>query len=410
MAYGDLKISVMLGASPLSVALPDLHFGVFSASGFLAGGMIGGGAKTVFRATYPLPLCAACTTFASHIRFVRGSMGVKNTDSQSVFTVSVPLRRRTHIPVHCLFLFLMKHLFLALLLALGSALPACAQSKLYQRYIDRYSEMAVDQMRRYGIPASITLAQGLLESAAGTSRLVTKGNNHFGIKCGGVWKGPYMLMTDDAPNEKFRVYKNAAESYEDHSRFLRYGPRYAFLFKLAPDDYKGWAKGLKKAGYATAPHYATSLISIIEKNNLQRFDKLRHESRKERHEREKLEKLREQTGGMAVRRCNGQYYVIAGRGDTYAAIARRMKVSEKKLRKYNDVDKDYILQPGDVVYLGQKAKKAHPDLKRTYHTLKAGETLYAVSQHYGIRLENLCKMNPIPADYHFKEGDRIRLK
>ena len=126
-----------------------------------------------------------------------------------------------------------------------------AQSSLYERYIGQYSSMAVDQMHRYGVPASITLAQGLLESAAGTSRLATKGNNHFGIKCGGVWSGPYMLMTDDAPNEKFRVYGNAAESYEDHSKFLRNGRRYAFLLERKRTDWKGWARGLGQAGYDT---------------------------------------------------------------------------------------------------------------------------------------------------------------
>lgn len=283
-----------------------------------------------------------------------------------------------------------------------------AQTTLYERYISKYADMAVEQMERYGVPASITLAQGLLESAAGTSRLATKGNNHFGIKCGGTWKGPYMLMTDDAPNEKFRVYKNASESYEDHSKFLRYGRRYAFLFDLKRTDYKGWAKGLKKAGYATSPSYASSLIEIIEKYDLTAFDKAR---RRQCHEQSEQQKLQERAGTQhQVRKCNGQYYIIAQAGDTYESIARAMKTKEKKLRRYNDVDEQYTLHAGDVVYLGKKAKHADNELRKKYHIMENGESLYSISQRYGIRLTSLCKMNPISANYHFSVGNKIRIK
>lgn len=300
-------------------------------------------------------------------------------------------------------------LFILLLVLLLLPAGMGAQSRLYEQYIDRYAGMAVDQMKRHGVPASITLAQGLLESAAGTSTLARKGNNHFGIKTGGRWKGPYMLMTDDAPNEKFRVYKNAAESYEDHSRFLRYGPRYAFLFNLSPHDYKGWARGLKKAGYATNPRYAELLINLIERYELDQYDKKRKESRHQRHEREERAEL-ESAFGITIRRCNGQYYVIARRGDTFASLARALRTKEKKLRKYNEVDATYTLSQGDIVYLGQKAKKADKRLGTKYHTMAAGESLYQISQRYGIRLSSLCKMNPIADNYHFKEGDRIRIR
>ena len=167
----------------------------------------------------------------------------------------------------------MKNKIFLFLCLLGFTLNVQGQKTLYERYIDQYSSMAVDQMRRYGIPASITLAQGLFESAAGTSALAVKGKNHFGIKCGGQWHGRYMLVNDDAPNERFRVYRSVQQSYEDHSKFLKNNARYASLFKLSPTDYEGWARGLKKAGYATNPRYANSLIEIIEKYSLYVYDK-----------------------------------------------------------------------------------------------------------------------------------------
>lgn len=321
-----------------------------------------------------------------------------------VISRPVPCASQNKHPMQCRFPYIFT---VALWLSL---LPLCgkAQVSLYERYIATYSDMAVEQMERYGVPASITLAQGLLESRAGTSRLATRGNNHFGIKCGGTWKGPYMLMTDDAPNEKFRVYRNARESYEDHSRFLRYGRRYAFLFDLKKTDYKGWARGLKKAGYATSPTYASSLIELIERYNLTAYDKGK---RRRHHEEGEREKLQARAGsGHAVRRCNGQYYIVAQAGDTYASLARTMKTKEKKLRQYNDVGGEQTLRQGDIVYLGKKARRADRSLKRRYHVMEEGESLYSISQRYGIRLSSLCKMNPIKDSYHFRVGDEIKIK
>lgn len=295
-----------------------------------------------------------------------------------------------------------------LLLLLTATLFGYAQSALYNRYVEQYCDMAVDQMHRYGIPASITLAQGLLESAAGTSRLAREANNHFGIKVGGTWTGPYMVMADDRPDDKFRVYRSAKESYEDHSKFLRNGRRYAFLFSYSLTDYRSWAYGLKKAGYATSPTYAQSLITLIENNNLSRFDKAsRHSARHEKKEENKLQQL-SQT--HQVRRCNGQYYIIALSGDTYASLAKEFKLRESKLRKYNDVDETYKLRKGDVVYLGKKRKKADSSMKRRYHVMEQGESLYSIAQRYGIRLSSLCRMNPISGDYHFRVGDEIKIK
>lgn len=295
-----------------------------------------------------------------------------------------------------------------LLLFLASALLGHAQSALYNRYIAQYSDMAVDQMHRYGIPASITLAQGLLESAAGTSRLAREGNNHFGIKVGGTWTGPYMVMADDRPDDKFRVYRSAKESYEDHSKFLRNGRRYAFLFSYSITDYRSWAHGLKKAGYATSSTYAQSLITLIENNNLSRFDKASRRSA--RHEKKEENKLQQLAKSHEVRRCNSQYYIIAQSGDTYASLAKEFKLRESKLRKYNDVDETYQLRKGDVVYLGKKRRKADSSMKRRYHVMEQGESLYSIAQRYGIRLSSLCRMNPISGDYHFRVGDEIKIK
>lgn len=312
---------------------------------------------------------------------------------------------------------LMKYIrkYLVYLILLCVPFGAQAQQSAYEGYIHEYSSMAVDQMKRYGIPASVTLAQGLLESSAGRSRLATKGNNHFGIKCGGRWNGPYMLANDDAPNERFRVYKNARESYEDHSKFLLENRRYASLFKLDKKDYKGWARGLKEAGYATNPAYANSLITLIERYDLHKYDNHRHGSAR-KHEGAKKKysaKKKEEKAspfGREVLRCNGQYYVVARSGDTYASLAKVMKTRESRLRKYNDVDKEYRLREGDIVYLGMKRKRADSSLKRKYHVMQQGESLYDISQRYGIRLTSLCKRNPMRADEHFKVGDRIRIR
>lgn len=301
--------------------------------------------------------------------------------------------------------------FTLVILSMLLCISVQAQNGAYERYIQQYSGMAIDQMKRYGIPASITLAQGLLESAAGQSRLAKEANNHFGIKVSGYWTGPYIVKSDDRPDDKFRVYSSPAESYEDHSKFLRSGKRYASLFDLKKTDYKGWAHGLKRAGYATSPTYAQALINMIDKYDLHAFDKARHhESREERHERKEKEKLQQRTNGHTIRRCNGQYYVIALEGDTYDSLAKTFKEKESKLRKYNDVDATFQLKSGDIVYLGKKQKKADAGLTQRTHTLRVGESLYSISQRYGIRLSSLCKMNPIKRNYHFKIGDEIRIK
>lgn len=269
--------------------------------------------------------------------------------------------------------------------------------------------MAVDQMLRYNIPASITLAQGLLESNAGASTLARKANNHFGIKCGRAWKGPYILQDDDERNEKFRKYRSVEESYEDHSRFLKQA-RYSVLFKLSPKDYKGWARGLKRCGYATNPRYASQLVDMIERYGLDRYDKykssrlhLDYGSINRRLDSESLP-------SHLVYYNNENYYIVARDGDTFDLLSEETGVSSRDIRKFNELPKEYQIRAGDVLYLERKRKKAAKKYKGVLHVVKVGESMYDIAQHYGIRLESLYGMNKLPADYVVRVDDRLRVR
>lgn len=291
-----------------------------------------------------------------------------------------------------------KNTALALLFAAGlQNLTATAQqrSQRYLDYIEKYKYEAVEQMQRYRIPASITLAQGLLESGAGQSRLTRQSNNHFGIKCGSTWRGKKTYHDDDAKGECFRVYKSARESYEDHSRFLATQKRYASLFSLKITDYKGWANGLKKAGYATNPAYAGSLIKLIELYNLDHFDK---------------GKLKDAwiANPHDVFLANGLLYIIARQGDTFDRLADEFDISARKIRKYNDLYKGYTLQEGDIIYLEKKNRKAKKPYK--IHRVEVGESMYSIAQRYGIRLERLYKMNDKAADYAPSVNEILKLR
>lgn len=280
-----------------------------------------------------------------------------------------------------------------------------AQKELYTSYINQYMDMAVEQMARYRIPASITLAQALLESRAGTSPLAVSGKNHFGIKCGSSWSGPYMLVDDDAKDEHFRVYQSVKDSYEDHSRFLRVNGRYANLFSLKMTDYKGWAYGLKAAGYATNPKYADILIQLIEDYDLSKLDHFSDSRRWQKVMREEGN-----SEGYKVMMCNKNFYTIARQGDTFKSISKEMGVSERRLRKYNEVDRHYVLQEGDIVYFEKKQKRADKAYRGVYHRLKAGESLYSISQHFGMRLKTLYSINNLSSDYMPKVDDLILLR
>ena len=295
--------------------------------------------------------------------------------------------------------------FLVFILSFLSVGAQTRWNAQYQEYVDQWSSVAIEQMNRYRIPASITLAQGLLESGAGRSELAREGNNHFGIKCHNGWTGPTVYKDDDQRNDCFRSYKTARESYEDHSRFLVNGRRYQSLFSLKMTDYKGWARGLKAAGYATNPKYADRLIEIIEVYKLYEYDK----GKVVRGEGERRD------GAVnAVMRdvyiFNDRYYVLARRGDTYRTIGDDMGVSYRKLAKYNERDKNDQLEDGEIVWLEKKARKAPKQYKGVPHIVQPGESMYSIAQYYGIRLERLYKMNDLGPDYSIRVGDQLKVR
>ena len=293
----------------------------------------------------------------------------------------------------------MKKLILSLLtITLCLAIQAQPRNKQYESYIKKYRELAVEEMKKYHIPASITLAQGLLESGAGKSEVARKSNNHFGIKCGGDWRGKTVSHDDDARGECFRAYKHPKDSYEDHSKFLVGRPRYASLFKLKITDYKGWARGLKKAGYATNPRYADQLIGIIELYELYKYD-----------EKNYLKWIKKNPNPHQTYIANDLLYIVVRAGDSWKSISQEFDISQKKLRKYNDLYKGYALQVGDILYLEQKNKRADED--HIVHVLRAGESMYSIAQKYGIRLKNLYKLNKMHEDDPTPEvGTILRLR
>lgn len=268
------------------------------------------------------------------------------------------------------------YLLLPFLVAL---LSVTAQNKRMtpQEYIDKFSTIAVSEMNRSGIPASITIAQGLLESGNGNSALATRGKNHFGIKCHEDWKGPNMHIDDDEKHECFRKYKNPEESFKDHSDFLTTRKRYAFLFEYKITDYKAWALGLKKAGYATNPKYPKLLIDLIERHNLTRFDKFAN-------------KRLESRDLLGIFHYNKVPTISIRNGDTPKKIAKRHNISVSKLLKYNDLhDKNQTLKSQERFYLANKRNKCN----KKYHTVRAGETFEDISNEYAVKLKLILKRN-----------------
>lgn len=318
-----------------------------------------------------------------------------------------------------------------------------APSKSHQDvYIEKYAAIAVAEMYRSGVPASITLAQGLLESGYGRSELALKSNNHFGIKCHNGWQGGKVYHDDDAKGECFRKYDNPEESYRDHSDFLRYRDRYKFLFDYKITDYKSWAFGLKKAGYATDPNYPHKLITLIEEYKLHQYDTKaadfaqKHETSKVEHKVEHKPKKKEdepksipvppshleqvkvvkagkrETFRFSLSRemysQNGVMFVYASEGETYASIAESNNLFLRELLKFNDLKEDVPLVPGTVVYLQKKKKEAAPGLEM--YVIEKGDSLRQISQRFGVRLDNLCKINGIENKDVIREGDIIRLR
>jgi LysM repeat protein len=294
-----------------------------------------------------------------------------------------------------------------LLLLLAAGLIASAQTDLkkytIEQYIDKFAPLAQNEMSLYGIPASITLAQGILESNYGNSELTRNARNHFGIKCHSGWTGKGYYMDDDAKNECFRVYDTDSESYRDHSDFLKNRERYAFLFELDATDYKSWAKGLQRAGYATNPQYANLLIRIIEDRNLTRFDtKKQVDVTKDYSDPDKvIEQLPDQ-----IYLFNNIKTVLVKPGQNLQNIADAYHMNLRQLTRYNDMEEDVVLQTGQKIYLQPKRSKGFEKL----HEVKQGEDMRFISQKQGIKLTTLYKKNHMVPGEEPLPGERLCLQ
>ncbi len=270
---------------------------------------------------------------------------------------------------------------------------AFGQNVSRKEYIEKYSSLAVIQMHQYRIPASITLAQGILESNNGNSRLATKANNHFGIKCHG-WEGKKIFADDDKKNECFRNYKNVLESFIDHSLFLNKYSRYQFLFDYKITDYKSWARGLKKAGYATNNKYPELLIKIIEENKLYQFDS------------KKIDKNLISSKRNIYMHPNKIKYVVSKNQESYKTIAKSLNIKLKLILKYNDDDNLSELNKGTKVFIQPKRNRS----KQRIHVVKKGEDLRTISQTYGVKMKSLKKRNQLILKNSLNNGDKLRLR
>lgn len=282
----------------------------------------------------------------------------------------------------------------------------------------------MEEMERSGVPASITLAQGILESGNGLSELATKSNNHFGIKCHSDWEGERVYHDDDAKGECFRKYKNVRHSFEDHSDFLVRGSRYDFLFELDQTDYKGWAKGLKKAGYATAPDYADRLIQIIEQERLFAFDR-GAESATEITSVADLTEVKKYKGPtlnaqgkpvtnpkkkFVMHRVQSQKgstnFVVLQVGETLEAMGDSLNMRVAVLLDINDATWETVFKPGDKIYVDYKKTKG----KEKYVVAKEGQTMLDIAQQEGIKLQSLYHHNDFPVGHQPRPGDQVRIK
>jgi LysM repeat protein len=281
-----------------------------------------------------------------------------------------------------------------------------AQKITPEEYIDTFKEIAIAEMKRSGVPASVTLAQGILETESGNSDLVKRSNNHFGIKCKSDWVGESVRHTDDAPNECFRKYPKAEDSYKDHSDYLKTNDRYSSLFQLAPYDYKGWAYGLKKAGYATNPRYPQIVISHIEKYNLQQYDSLLLATIPDgkiitvgEEAPQVIDNLGKPLEGYveiteaikAYTKVNDLKAVYVSGGTSLLAIANIANIDLSKLLSFNELVNDGLLQGDQIIYLERKNKKA----SFNFYTTSTTETLHSIAQKTGIQIKYLLKYNDL---------------
>lgn len=315
---------------------------------------------------------------------------------------------------------MMKKIFIAGII-LFNCIAGTAQEMLTPvQYVALYKDIAISEMKRMGVPAAITLAQGLLETESGNSVLVKKSNNHFGIKCKNNWTGGSVSHDDDAAGECFRVYKTAEESYRDHSNFLRAGSRYGFLFILDVKDYKGWAYGLKKAGYATNPSYPAILIKHIEQYNLQQYTlqaadeapKFDTEKYKDDVEEKTVveEKAADDVSMLDVSdnviTINGSKAVLAGKGTSLLVVATKNNITLSKMLGFNELSEDGMLVKNQYVFLEKKSKTGDKD----FYIAREGESLYDIAQKNGIQLQYMLDYNKMRGNEVITAGTKIYLK
>lgn len=280
------------------------------------------------------------------------------------------------------------------------------ESPTQEDYIKTWKDEAVRQMKLYSIPASITLAQGVLESGNGVSELAKKSNNHFGIKCHADWKGGRTYHDDDEKGECFRVYDHPRDSYEDHSKFLL-RDRYASLFELKQEDYKGWAKGLKKCGYATNPKYPELLITIIERHGLFNLDNGKWVDKEEDSVADATKPKPPSGSKHRINTTeNGIQYIKVSANDSFESLSYELDMLPWQFRRYNEVDKSHKFRNNEIVYL--QPKRTHGS--KEWHIVQQGESLWRVSQKYGIKMKSLARKNRLEMDGHLRAGMKLSLK
>lgn len=326
-------------------------------------------------------------------------------------------------------------LIVALVFSCLFAIGQAPKRTTIPEYVSKYKDDAIKDMMKMGVPASITLAQGILESESGNSPLAKEANNHFGIKCHNDWTGATYHQDDDAKDECFRKYNHVLESYDDHGRFLRERPRYASLFDHEISDYKGWARGLKSAGYATNPRYAELLIKLIEEYELHQYDaggkkipvtntttpifagknnedspsqtfikQGKSNSKSPKHHPVKAPRPSKQINTKL--NANNVPFVIATKEDSWLSIAMSNDMRLWQVLKYNDAGSNDNLNVGDIVYL--KPKRGNPS--QEFHIVAGNESLWQISQKYGIKLKKLIKLNNFTDSVSLKPGQKIILR
>ena len=333
---------------------------------------------------------------------------------------------------------MLNRLFLISLLAISLMLFSCSVNRQVAStnvsgltatdYINSYKDLAIREMKRTGVPASITLAQGMIESDFGRSMLAREANNHFGIKCHSDWKGETIRHNDESRNECFRKYQKPEESFYDHSDFLKSESRYSFLFDLDPTEYKAWARGLKKAGYATNPDYANMLIKKIEENSLWHFDQGYTATNIPQQTtvvpKDTLPVQSMETQKKPVSSVNNSVsvqarvpremennrikYLIVKDGDTKEKLEKEFQLLNWELARYNELKKDFELVPGQILYLQPKREKAEPG--KDFYICSEGDTMYLISQRFGIKLRNLYEMNRMDAGSEPENGRKLWLR